>query len=1024
MFAEVLAKQRQSETATQDTDDKQRMMLEELNHMRYKLEAYSLKTNEFGQEVNARSRDLDQELQRGSDTFRKLAEHDHMFETLNGNLNSTTDQFHKKLEQASLEIRHRLESDARNRIQFENNMRELHQEIRKTIQIQEKDNNDRIESLKATIFHQADRDRADKERMSANLNDQLRILERVVKENQSQFLEKTIQQYNSMETSLEDEKNARKRFEAEIRSEFDEGFKMIKQAIIKKSEENQQHITDSKIQAANAIKTLQESLILVERALEQKIQGAEDVLRAEIKARMDLEQRYTIFSNEINEKIDASEEKILSRIDEAIQDSNAENGKIRREIHEVAESLALSKSRNLDDLESRILQLGNRTKQAESELQSKIQVALASIQVIKEEQMASMEASEAKLSKAISLLQNGDEDTLKKVLGVELLCANIKNEIDDKLNIKSTQLDQTMEAFKSELSARVTVVEAKETQADLQRLLVNGQKRIEEMSNQVHDAVQGVKDRVTRNELDEMEIRLKSLVSSVQSRLLLLDETVINNSSQLSERSLKTELQDTEKKLKDILQDIKIQNAELDNNIVIIKEEMSERITKSSLLEAEDRIKNQIHLIEEKFADIYSNIGTVKESVSIKAGHDDVEKLGKELTKGIDQNEQRIVQALETMTKSRETIMASTTQKLQDLTQTVNESIVTVERKQENINIVLDGLKVSVEESSEKMSQKIDDVINSTKGNFERQTEVIQKLKEAEAENYMELTKKIDEIPEKITDLRNQQHELRQWMIETTQIEGETVARALLDIKHTVDTKISESEFNQTLGDVRTSVQKLSTQYEIEKIEISQIRLKVEENEQSFKERIREIQINTDRSQKETSQSLKQQRDITMKNLEEVKERQNQIPRLIDTANIEIRRLRSDIDDRVHNEIQKVEKEIANMKGALQLRVTENELDDAIGDAIRPLESRMDRLTIDMDDLRLNAENDRKTELSRFTPEPPINSQSNFYKPPHRNFTNADQEEPLKPRGYEKREEKPPQVNPILEKIADNTSEY
>ena len=715
MISEVLAKQRQSETTSQDTDDKQRMMLEELNHMRYKLEAYSLKTNEFGQEVNARSRDIDQELQRGSETFRKLTEHDHMFDTLNGNLSSATDQFQKRLEQASLEIRHRLESDARNRIQFENNMRELHQEIRKTIQIQEKDNNDRIESLKATIFHQADRDRADKERMSANLTDQLRILEKVVKENQTQFLDKTIQQYNSMETSLEDEKNARKKFEAEIRSEFDEGFKMIKQSIIKKSEENQQHISDSKIQAANAIKTIQESLILVERALEQKLQGAEDVLRAEIKARMDLEQRYTLFANEIGEKIDASEQLNLSRIEEAIQDYNAENIKIRREIHQVAESLSVSKSRNFDDLESRLLQLGNRAKQAESELLSKIEIAYSSIKVIKEEQMATMEASEAKLSKAISFLQNGDEDTLKKVLGVELLCANIKNEIDDKLNIKSTQLDQTMEAFKSELSARVTIVEAKETQADLSRLLVNAQKRIEEMSNQVHEAVQGVKDRVTRNELDEMEMRVKSLVSCVQSRLLILDETVIKNSSQLSERSLKTELHDAEQKIKDILQDIRIQNAELDNNIVIIKEEISERITKSSLLETEDRIKNQIRLIEDKFADIYSNIGTVKESVSVKAGYDDVERLGKELTKGIDQNEERIVQSLETMSKNREAIMSNTSQKLQELIQNVNESIAVVEKKQENINLVVDELKASVVENGEKMSQKMDNIVNSHK---------------------------------------------------------------------------------------------------------------------------------------------------------------------------------------------------------------------------------------------------------------------------------------------------------------------
>ena len=1024
MFSELLAKQRQSETTSQDTEDKQRMILEEMNHMRYKLEAYSLKTNEFGHEVNARSRDLEHELQRGSDTFRKLAEHQHMFENLQGNVNSSIEQLQKKLEQASSEIRHKLEGDARNRIQFENNMRELHQDIRKTIQCQEKDNNDRIESLKANIFHQADRDRADKERISLNLNEQLRVIEKVVKENQVQFLEKSVQQYINLEANIEDEKISRKKFETEIRSEYDEGFKMIRQAVIKKSEENQQHIVDSKIQMSNAIKALQESLILAERGLEKKLLNAEEVLRAEIKARMDLEQRHIIFSNEASAKIDVIEEKILSRIEEAIQDLNSEIDKVRREIQDVAESLSASKSRNLDDLDSRISQLSNRSKQTEIDLQAKIQLALSSIESIKAEQADTIEASEAKLSKAISLLQNGDEDTLKKVLGVELLCSNIKNEIDDKLNLKSTQLDQTMEAFKSELSARVTVVEAKETQADLERLLVNSQKRLEEMSSQVNDAIQGVKDRVSRNELDEVEIRLKSLVSSVQARLLLLDGTVISNSSQLSERSLKSELHETEKKLKEMIQDLKIQNSEFNNNMVAFKNEMSDRITKSNLLEAEDRIKNQIHLIDDRFTDIYSNIVSVKESISVKANNEDMESLSKALTKDIDHNEQRIIQALDSIAENRESIISINTQKIQDLTKTVTLSLSEVKERQNNLNASVDELKSSISDTENKMTQKMEDIIISQKKSYESQSAVFERLKELETENYSEMTKRIDEIPEKISDLRNQQHELRQWMIETTQIEGETVARALVDIKRVVDTKLSENIFNQTVGDLESSVKKLNTQFELETIEINQLRLTADEHEHNFKDRLREVQINMDRTQKEIYQSMKQQRDATIKTLDDLKERQSQIPKLIDRANIQIKNLRSDIEDRVHNEIQKVEKEIVNIKGALQSRVTERELDDAIGDIIRPIEGRIDRLTIDFDDFRLNAENDKRTELSRMTPDPTTNH-GNFYKPPHRSFTSpAIEEEPLNAKGHESIQKQPPEVDPRLERIADSTSEY
>lgn len=1021
MLADVTAKQRFEDNGRQEQDERQRMISEELNHLRYKLEAYTLKTQEVGHEVSARSRDLEVELQRGADTFRTLKDHEHTLGSLHTLINTQTDQMQKKIDLMNHEMRQRLEAEARSRGQFEQNIRDLTHDIRRALQTQDKDQVDRIEGLKSAISQQAERERSERDRLSSTMLDQCRALEGSLKNSQAQISDKVQGQINSVDILANENRNAQKQFETVMRADLEDGLKLLNQIINKKSEEASQNLVDFKNASLSNSKALQDAILLVERTSDQKISAFEDVMRAEIKSRMETDLKVTSLTVECYTRIESSEKAVLSRMDELLSDSVAIQAKLREELKRVTDQLSATQKRSTEDLEAQILQNSQRLKQSDTELASKHQLAMASIDAVKREQMDALVAAENRLSVAISSAQTFDENTAKKIAEVELLCSNVKNDVEEKLNMKTVQLDQTMEVFKAELTARVTLSEAEETKKELEQLVVTLHTKTEALATQVSDAVDSIEDHSTRTEVDELELRFKSLVSSMQSKMNVIDEAVILNSAQLLDRSSKTELHEAERKIKDLIAELKQREQGAEDALSALKDEISHRVVKANLIETEEKLKAHINGLEEKLNECSESMSLIKESVSVKADKEDLETATQNLAAVVEENEKAIDSIQRDMVTNKESLLESSKALVEEAKSDLEEHIVALKAKQEKIVLTLETTMSVIKESSDNYDEKIEEVKRLNKSAIESQNTIIDKVKDMTIENYEELSKKMDGIPEKISDIRQQQQNLRSWMIDTSQIEGESTAKALMEIKTELEAKASETKLTHGLADVSTALQKLNAQYEIESMEINQTKQKISEYETSIKEKLREMNLSTERALKEQTQSVVQNREQMKKRLEDLENKQAQMPRIFDATNLEIKRLKNDIDDRVNGEIRKVEKELMNIKGALQSCPTDKELNETVLDSIRPLSVRVDRLMFDVDDLRAAVASER-AEASRRA-EPSV-TPGTFYKPPQMNYKQAlDDEQPKSRIGSAPRRQTP-EIDPRLEKLADLANEY
>jgi chromosome segregation ATPase len=119
LLAELSARQNAVEYKEDQESERVRMMTEELNTLRYKLESFSLQSAEVGNEVRARAREIEYESARGADTMRVIKDHEHALESLHHSIDTSSDALSKKVDMSLLEMRQRIDTEGRSRFQFE-----------------------------------------------------------------------------------------------------------------------------------------------------------------------------------------------------------------------------------------------------------------------------------------------------------------------------------------------------------------------------------------------------------------------------------------------------------------------------------------------------------------------------------------------------------------------------------------------------------------------------------------------------------------------------------------------------------------------------------------------------------------------------------------------------------------------------------------------------------------------------------------------------------------------------------------
>jgi hypothetical protein len=273
MLQEVISKQRNVESLKQEQEGQNIVVMEQLNHMRYKMEAYILKTEQVGSDLCVKSRDWVTEAQKGAEAMKAIKDYDQALHSLHTVVDSSADALVRRFDAAQYEIKQKFESEQRTRQQFETNMRDLCSEWRKVVQNQERELIDRVESVRQGLQGYIERESGIRDKAMQALSNQYREFKLKVKDSHTLLTEQLAQQTRSLEDKLLAEKQSNREMEGRLQSSIEEGISFTQSTFNKRLTESIEQNYETKQNMTQVGKALQESILIAEKSTTSKIKG-------------------------------------------------------------------------------------------------------------------------------------------------------------------------------------------------------------------------------------------------------------------------------------------------------------------------------------------------------------------------------------------------------------------------------------------------------------------------------------------------------------------------------------------------------------------------------------------------------------------------------------------------------------------------------------------------------------------------------------------------------------------------------
>ncbi|KAJ3212621.1 hypothetical protein HDU82_008843 [Entophlyctis luteolus] len=710
IVSDLVARQKTLEYHENEENEKHRMLADELNSLRYKLESFSLMTAEVGNEVRAKARDLEYEQQRGADTMRVIKDHDHALEALHHTIDASSDSLSKRFEVTLIEIRQRVDAEARARFQFENGMRELYAEIRKTLSSQDRGATDRIESARQQAAVAFERERLERERNIGLMADEIRTMEKAVKEALNAATEKMLSQLTLIDATVNQEKTARTKFETQVKSDIEGGFKLIQQAVLKKFEEMQMMQTEMRHNVGLAVKALKESVTLVEKTTDQKLNAVEDVLRAEIRSRMETDRVVDEVKKDMEFTTANTEKRAMAAIAQAIEESRENNSRLEEELKATAEQLVGSKTRQIDDLENQLELLRKRIVESDAETSAKIRMAHLAAEQMGHTAQAALEVVEARIDMRFSTEQQNVDEVLEKVKQIDERADVIKNDIEDRINFRSLQMESTMAAFKEELEQRLSKSDAADLEAKLSAV-ISETNRINDIDQVILGVKEDVSNRSTRKELDDHESNLKTAILNLELKGVVYDEMLEKLQSEIDQKASKKTVEDQDNRIKNFVMEEEMKAMELEENFRSVKESVDLRVTKLEVEDMEKKFSESIGSLQDRIGEVSTSIAEAKTEISQNM-HDDVE----------------------------------------EMVSSINGALDAMQARSDKIDNSVEGMKLRISESENSSRSRMQLFMNSVEATISENMISVGTFRDATAQQIKEISERLDVLPKLIND--------------------------------------------------------------------------------------------------------------------------------------------------------------------------------------------------------------------------------------------------------------------------------
>ncbi|KAJ3261329.1 hypothetical protein HK103_005937 [Boothiomyces macroporosus] len=932
------SKQRESIVGTEQ-DGQIKALNDKINILTSKLETYAQKTNEVGNSLNFQSRELSMEARKQSDSLKSIKMHENALNALSEAVGTTSEALSKKMQVAANELFQKIEQEARARRLLEESIHHDTQEYRRMI---ERQFVDRVDSLQHATSSQIDSDRQEFEKIANALQTKLLRLESTTFDGQEQLAQLISQRLQLLDTQLQDLEHSNKKLETRMVTFVSELSHQFEAGLIQSEEKNEKRYKDVNKNVVAVQKIVHESILLSEKTLLDKIKSLEDVLRAEIKSRMDTDSKLGELSSLCEAKFSGIQTQIES-IQAGMEEHKQENAKILNLIKSTALQLSKSQDRWTSTLETEISGVKNQVSKnkviLENQMNGTRQELLENLhQIAKVNQEENL-----KTFKGLETLVQSNSD---QVISLTQDLSTLKEDTQKAANVQLAHLDATFEALKVDLAGKCTINEFQEKSGELNAA-------VNDVKNQAKQDLDKLEERigkfVSAEDLEDTKLLLSNLTVRVDSSEKLISDTKLSLSTQLEKNKLEISQvsQEFEKKaftrINELVEKIDSTNmrlSELDQNI--LENESKKNVLLVEVASTEKQLQKDVKKIEQEVAQCSAQNAELLEKIAEQ--HRTISKSRNELEAYIiDEN----VKNKDAVTQCQKHInsVGETTKRLTEL---LNETNTKLSKS------LIDMAAVSREYADEVVGAKekeILEIIDSTKKEQEKITATVEANSKAililnnqtETEN-----KGMETINAELDGLRNKVEEHDLWMEQVKFI----------------------ANSNNSVQDLDTKVKKITMQIESNSSEVDRLRKTVHSQEQLLESKLAESANQMTIVNLELQTKSKMFNDLQSQLKDKIDNRQKECHKSNEQIAAEIKNLKNELS-KVMVENAKLQTEMAGVKEETDAKVNHQNIENLIS----PISVKLDKLTRQMDHIDSEIQ-ESKPRSAKLVP-------GSFYKPTH-----------------------------------------
>ena len=915
-LVEELSRSRQNDAATSHLQqDLIKTLQEKVDQLNNKLEGYAEKSNQVGFTLNSTTNQLLLESKRNEDTIKTIKMHDLALTTLSSNFENNVEGFTRKIQMAAQDLFQRIDTEAKARKGLEDAIKQDALEFRRMI---ERHIAERVDSVHSYTLAQSEHDRQEIEQMASAFNAKIQRLEVATSSSQEQFASLLNQRLQLMETNILEGEQGNKRLEARIQSSLAESLQFFENLLVKRDAENEKRIKEVTKSVLAMQKAIHESIQITEKTMEAKLKAVEEVLRAEISARLETDAKLANLTQETKNAFE-SQQSQFTKINETLEEQKTDQSKTLTLIKSVAQQLTKSQDRWVANFESEIAKLSDSLNKQTTQFFSTINQTKTQMLQVHDEFVSETQENHAQVVLDLEEAKN-ESDKIKTVLGnMDAKIQDIVSEFDQKFLARSVQFDSTLEAFKIELSSRPTHSAIED--------------RIVELENEQEEEHKSIMDKIDSIKVAQGDLVLKETLAVLRDELveskLYLTELCAANESRVKEATDQMQLFRNEEHLQ-LQEDIAAQIETLNGK----QEELDQNLTKQAgvLEDLKSATSDKIEKAVENMVTIETQLETVQ---SILKEND--EKL-----QGFKQDQELALQ----QASARDEKITALKEDVTELNEVWSKKLLDAVDKQTKVSaaISIDVKKVqdtlvSHKSTADKTTEQVNHLRDSTENQAKSQKLTTTEISKRFDEMMLAMQTQLEANARKISQLGiNLESHVLQNQNDHLMIQ-EDVAFTKRMVSNSSSTNSGEpnQSFSGNHDDLLSQIQKSAVLLEETRRDVDDFAKKAQQYERSISTRFIEINEASEKQALEYQSQVKHLSDLVTKTQEQFDEKFDDSQKDIDHINREIKVVKSDIG--------KLELDNVRIQGELgRLSRDNSSPNEEINTLIKPISSKLERL--------------------------------------------------------------------------------